>query len=254
MGIELEHLLQYLDGLLEVEGFPDYPGAANGLQVEAAGPVSHLAVAVDASQETIEAALEVGADLLLVHHGIFWQGLRPLTGRRYRRAQALIRGGVGLYSVHLPLDAHAELGNCVLLARRLELDVQGRFGQYEDREIGWWGLAREAEPASFREKVAGAVGGGPVRLLEGGSHPVRRVGVVTGGGASFLEEAARRGLDTLVTGEASHHAYVDARELGVHLVLAGHYATETFGVQAVATHLAERFDLSWDFLDFPSGL
>lgn len=252
--MELESLLQFMEELLAVSSFPDYPGAANGLQVAGPSEVRRLAAAVDASQETFEAAAAAGADLLIVHHGIFWHGLRPLTGRRYRKVSTLIRAGLGLYAVHLPLDAHPELGNCILLARGLDLEVEGRFGAYEGEEIGWWGRCDGAGPVAFRERVARAVGGGPVRLLAGGDHPVRRVAVVTGGGGAFLEEAAERGMDALVTGEASHHAYVDALELGVHLFLAGHYATETFGVKALASRVSERFRLPWEFLDFPSGM
>lgn len=251
--IDLELLIQFLDDLLGVADHPDYGGAANGLQVSGPSRVGHLAAAVDASEEVIEAAVSGGADLLIVHHGIFWHGLRPLTGRRFRKVAALIRGDVGLYSAHLPLDAHPEVGNCVLLARDVGIEVEGRFGSYEGAEIGWWGVVPEEPAGVFTDRVAGVVAG-PVRLLDGGDHAVRRVGVVTGGGGSFVEEAARRGLDTLLTGEASHHTYADARELGVHVLMAGHYATETYGVKALAERSSERFELTWEFLDFPSGL
>jgi len=249
----LEDLLQYVDTLLNVGDHPDYPGAVNGLQVDGPEDVRRIAAAVDASFETISAAAAVGAQLLIVHHGLFWKGLRPLTGRRYRNIASLVRGKVGLYSVHLPLDAHPELGNCILLARALGLDVQGRFADFDRAPIGWWGTVKPSTPEDFLDHV-GQVVGGPVRLLSGGDHAVRSVGIVTGAGGSFIEEAARSGLDALVTGEASHHTYVDALELGVHVVLAGHYATETYGVNALAAHLADRFDLAWDFLDRPSGL
>ena len=251
--VVLEHLLQYIDDLLGVRDHPDYPGAANGLQVEGPNEVAHIAAAVDASEETIVAAVESGADLLLVHHGLFWQGLRPLTGRRFRKVAGLIRGNVALYSVHLPLDGHPELGNCALLARELGIDLQGRFGIFENEAVGWWGQVEPTAPERFLQHV-GAMVGGPAQLLRGGDHPVRSVGVITGGGGAFLEDAARQGLDTFVTGEASHHAYVDALELGVHVILAGHYATETYGVKALASHLATRFGLTWTFLDCPSGL
>jgi dinuclear metal center YbgI/SA1388 family protein len=249
----LEDLLQYLETLLGIAEHPDYPGAANGLQVDGPADVQRIAAAVDASLETIDAATAVGAQLLLVHHGLFWHGLRPLTGRRYRRVAALVRGEIGLYSAHLPLDAHPEFGNCILLARALGLDVQGRFGEFRGAPIGWWGTVSPSTPEAFLDHVRRWVGG-PARLLRGGDHPVRTVGVVTGGGGSFVDAAAGEGLDALVTGEAPHHTYIDALELGVHVVLAGHYATETYGVKALAAHLADRFDLTWDFLDHPSGL
>ena len=184
---------------------------------------------------------------------MFWDGLRPLTGRRFRRVESLIRNGVALYSAHLPLDAHPELGNCVLLARALGLDVQGRFGEFEGRPIGFWGTPREWEPEALVRRLEAAVGG-PVRVLDGGGESLAKVAVLTGGGGSFIEEAARSGMDALVTGEGSHHTFVDAHELGIHVLYGGHYATETFGVKALAAHVAERFDLEWTFLDHPSGL
>ena len=244
----LEALLQYVDALMDIHAHPDYPAAANGLQVEGPEEVHRIAAAVDVSLETIQSAA-----LLLVHHGLFWQGLRPLTGRRYRKVSALIHGGIGLYSAHLPLDAHPDLGNCVLLARAIALDVQGRFGEFEGAPIGWWGTSDGATPEAFLDRVSQVLGR-PAQLLRGGDHPIRRVGVLTGSGGSFVDAAAREGLDALVTGEASHHTYVDAQELGVHVVLAGHYATETFGVKALAAHLADRFGLTWEFLDHPSDL
>lgn len=249
----LESILDYLEELLAVRAHPDYEGAVNGLQVSGPGEIRHVAAAVDASEEVIEAAGKVGADLLLVHHGIFWQGLRPLTGRRFRKVAELIRKGVGLYSAHLPLDSHPEVGNCALLAGTVGVTLEERFGEYEGVGIGWWGRVAETSADDFRKRVADAVEG-PVRLLRGGGHPVQTVGVVTGGGGSFVGEAARRGLDALLTGEARHHTYADARELGVHVFLGGHYATETAGVKALAGRLAERFEVTWEFLDFPSGL
>ncbi len=260
----LRPLVQYMDGLLGIPGHPDYKTALNGLQVdlrsEARGGleadvegVRRIGAAVDTSEAVIASAVEAEVDLLLVHHGMFWDGLRPLTGRRFRRVESLIRNGVALYSAHLPLDAHPELGNCVLLARALGLDVQGRFGEFEGRPIGFWGTPREWEPEALVRRLEAAVGG-PVRVLDGGGESLAKVAVLTGGGGSFIEEAARSGMDALVTGEGSHHTFVDAHELGIHVLYGGHYATETFGVKALAAHVAERFDLEWTFLDHPSGL
>lgn len=191
---------------------------------------------------------------MIVHHGLFWGGLRPLTGRHLRRVRGLIDNGVALYSCHLPLDGHAEVGNSVLLARALGLELDGRFAAYQGAEVGWRG--RPAEPMDVAALAARAesVLGGPVHVVPGGPARIDRVGVVTGGGASFLDEAARLGLDALVTGEGSHHTHFDAMELGVHLLLGGHYATETFGVRALGDHLAERFDLTCEFVDQPTGL
>ena len=252
--MQLESVVQYLDEYLGVARHPDHPHALNGLQVGGSGEVRHLVAAVDASEATITEAARRQADLLLVHHGLFWGGLRPLTGRLLRRVRPLLSAEVALYSCHLPLDGHPEVGNNVLLARALGVVVEGRFAIYQGTEIGWHGAVQTAvEPARLAALVENAVGG-PVRLLAGGPTRVERVGVVTGDGASVVREAASLGLHALVTGEASHHTYFDAQELGIHVVLGGHYATETFGVKALAAHLADRFGLTWDFVDLPTGL
>jgi len=251
--VRLSSLVEYLDAFLSLEGHPDYRTALNGLQVQGGEEVHRVAAAVDTSEAVIRHATEAGADLLLVHHGLFWDGLRPLTGRRYRKVAALLEAGMGLYSAHLPLDAHGEVGNCVLLARALGLEVEGRFGTFEGTPIGWYGTPAEWGRSALMERCSEVLGG-PVQLLDGGPETLRRVAVITGGGGSFIEEAAAAGVDTLVTGEGSHHTFVDAHELGVNVLYGGHYRTETFGVKALAEHLAGVFDLEWEFLDHPSGL
>jgi dinuclear metal center YbgI/SA1388 family protein len=250
--IESELLFGYLDEYLDIPGFPDYPGAINGLQVEGPAHVGRIAVAVDTSEASIAAAVKEGADLLLVHHGLFWGGAAPVTGRRFRRLAALIRGHVALYSAHLPLDAHPEVGNCAVLAREMGFEPRERFGAFEAHDIGF---AVEADESieDLRERMANVLGG-PVQLLPGGPERAGRVGIVTGGGGSFLEAAAREGIDTLITGEVNHHAFVDAMELGVNVLLGGHYRTETWGVRSLARRLEEKFGLSWAFVDLPSGL
>ncbi len=248
----LEQILQFLDQLFQPADFPDYPNALNGLQVARPGEVTKVGAAVDASLQTLLGARDAGVDLLLVHHGLFWDGLGPLTGPRFRKVEALIRGNMALYSMHLPLDAHPELGNCALLLKALGMAPKGRFGAFQGVEIGWWGdgeATREALAERAREAVEGEV-----QVIPGGPREVRRVGVLTGAGAGSLEEAASLGLDTLVTGEAPHHAFHDAMELGVNLLLAGHYATEVFGVRALAQRVSKEFGLPWEFLSFPTGL
>jgi dinuclear metal center YbgI/SA1388 family protein len=252
--MKLESLLQYIDGYLGTAGYPDYPQAFNGLQVGGTRDVHHVAAAVDASEASIRLAVDGGADLVLVHHGLFWSGSAPLAGRLLRRVAPLIQSGVALYSSHLPLDGHAEVGNNILLCRALGLVPVGRFDRYESVCVGWHGtLASPVPLKGLVDRVQKAVGG-PARTIGGGPREITRVGVVTGSGAGALAEAAELGLDALVTGECQHHHSVDAMELGVHLVLGGHYATETFGVKALAAHLAERFDLKWSFVDAPTGL
>ncbi|NIP83809.1 MAG: Nif3-like dinuclear metal center hexameric protein [Gemmatimonadetes bacterium] len=250
--MELRELVEYLDDYLAVAEVEDYPNALNGLQVEAPGPVSTIAVAVDATAASIEAAVEAGADLLLVHHGLFWAGNLPVTGRRYRRLRALLESGTALYSAHLPLDVHPEVGNNAVLADALGLEVRGGFGEHGGRELGVWGdlrLTRESLWARLDDLL-----GERINLIPGGPERLERVGVLTGGGGSFVGAAVGAGLDALVTGEGSHHTYFDAMEGGLNLYYGGHYATETWGVRALAEHLGSRFGLDWTFIDQPTGL
>jgi dinuclear metal center YbgI/SA1388 family protein len=252
--VKLESLLQYIDTYLGVHAHPDYATALNGLQVEGPEQVRLIATSVDASQVTINRAAEIEADLLLVHHGLFWDGLRPVVGRQYRRLKALLDSELALYSCHLPLDSHPELGNCVLLAQAIGLHMEGRLGSYQGADLGWRGrLPGPVAVEGLVQMVEQAVGG-PVQLLPGGPEQIERVGVLTGGGGSFVREAAELGLDAFVTGEGAHHTFFDAEEFGIHVLFAGHYATETFGVRALGEHLAERFSLETVFIDRPTGL
>lgn len=251
---DLLELTAYLDAYLRVADVHDAPGALNGLQVASRrGRVTRIAAAVDACAATIGLAAEAGADLLLVHHGLFWGGLRPLTGQLHQRVLGLTGNDVALYSSHLPLDCHPEVGNNPLLAQRLGVAVQGPFGRAEGQEIGVWGEL-EASRAELVGAVQRSLGIDAVRVLAFGPERVRRVGIVTGAGGSLIGQAAAAALDTLVTGEGAHWTYFDAEELGVNVIYAGHYATETLGVQALAAHLAARFSLPWVFLDHPTGL
>jgi len=250
--MELTALASYLDGYLRVADVPDAPHAVNGLQVANAGTVSRVAAAVDLCEATVRMAAEQGADLLLVHHGLFWGGLQPLTGRAHRRVAGLIAQNIALYSAHLPLDLHPEVGNNAVLARQLGISLRGEFGEEYGVRIGVWGEVEVTRHALERQ-LAALTGSAP-RLLAFGPERVRRVGVVTGAAGSMIPQAAAAGLDTFVTGEGPHHTYFDAEELKVNVYYAGHYATETVGVKALAEHLHERFHLPWTFLDHPTGL
>jgi len=250
----LHELVAYLDEYLRVGQVRDAPGALNGLQVDSTrGAVARVAAAVDACAATIRLAADAGADLLLVHHGLFWGGLRPLTGPFHRRVTALATSNIALYSSHLPLDCHAEVGNNALLARRLGVTLRGAFGSTEGQEIGVWGELDVAR-TELVAAVQGALAIDAVRVLPFGPSRVHRVGIVTGAGGGFIGQAAAAGLDTLVTGEGAHWTFFDAEELSVNVIYAGHYATETLGVQALAAHVQARFGLPWVFLDHPTGL
>lgn len=251
---DLNELSAYLDRYLRVADIRDASGALNGLQVASQrASVSRVAAAVDACAATIRLAAEAGADLLLVHHGLFWGGLQPLTGQLHRRVLALTSRDVALYSAHLPLDCHPEVGNNPLLARRLGMAVQGGFGRVEGQDIGVWGKL-DVSRTELAVTVQRVLGTDHVRMLGFGPDRVRRVGVVTGAGGSLIGQAAAAGIDTLVTGEGAHWTFFDAEELQVNVLYAGHYATETLGVQALAAHIEAQFAVPWVFLDHPTGL
>ncbi len=250
--MQLGELTGFLDGYLRIEAVPDAPTALNGLQVANGGTVTRVGAAVDASERTIVAAVQRACDFLLVHHGLFWSGAQPITGRRYRKLKLLLDRGIAVYSAHIPLDVHPDVGNNAVLARELGVQVEGTFGDYHGVPIGVWGtleLRREALCARLDELLAGRV-----RLVPGGPERVRRVGIVSGAAAQMIGEAARLGLDAFVTGEGAHHTYFDALEEGVNVYYGGHYATETWGVRALAAQLETRFGLPWEFLDLPTGM
>lgn len=251
-AIDLAVVVSYLDRYLRISEVPDAPHALNGLQVANGGTINRAAAAVDLCEATVQMAAQQGADLLLVHHGLFWGGLAPLTGRAYRRVAGLVKHNIALYSAHLPLDVHPEVGNNALLARQLGLARGGEFGEEYGTRIGVWGEVDVAR-AALAQRLEDVVGG-RARLMAFGPERVRRVGIVTGAAGSMIAQAAALGLDTYITGEGSHHTYFDAEELGLNVFYAGHYATETFGVRALAERLCAEFDLPWSFLDHPTDL
>lgn len=257
-SVPLADLAPYLDDLLAVGSTPDYPPALNGVQVGHRGPVRRVAAAVDASLRTIHLAAESGANLLLVHHGLFWNGLRPITGVHETRLRALFQHDLAVYSAHLPLDAHATFGNSALLAVELELRASGLFARHQTIHCGVRGesdldthelvarIAAWARPHGHHT-VASAIPQG---------HRTRRWAICSGAGAQVenLREAYTTGIDTLIVGEGPHWSAVEAQEYGVVIVYAGHYATETLGVRALAAHIEERFGIPWTFLHAPTGL
>lgn len=252
--VSLGEMVQWLDQYLHIAEVPDEAGALNGLQVENSGRVTSIVAAVDASFRTIERAVsetQPGA-LLLVHHGLFWDGNQPVSGRRFKRLKALLTHDTAVYSAHIPLDLHPVVGNNALLAAALGLAQPTPFDQYRGVPFGLSGtlqLPRE----QLVECLSRAVNG-PVQLIPGGPAITSRVGVITGSAGSRVLAAAAAGIDTFITGESAHHTAFDALEAGVNLCLAGHYATETFGVRALAEMLGNRYHLPWVFHDHPTGL
>lgn len=253
--VALGDVTEYLDRYLKIEEIPDEANALNGLQVGNSGTVDRIVAAVDTSQATIDGVVEQspsGSPLLLVHHGLFWDGHIPLTGRRLRRVQSLLAGDVALYGAHMPLDVHPEVGNNVQLARAVGLDVGGWFGDFHGIPIGVWGSLKMSRDALV-ERVNLALDT-QAMLLPGGPPEVSRVGIISGGAGSMIAAARDAGLDTYITGEGAHYTYFDAMEWGISVIYAGHYATEQLGVQALARRLAAEFDLPWSFHHHPTGL
>ena len=254
----LQTIAARLDELLETARIPDYPPAVNGIQVENRAEIRGVAVAVDCSQRTIDGALAADANLLVVHHGLLWGGLQPIRGAFYERLYRLLSRGIAVYSSHLPLDAHPEVGNNVLLARELGLTPGGRFARLQSLEIGVRGESANPtrELVARSDAFARRHGGQAIATAFDPSAITRRWGICTGAGASAdtLREAVALGLDTLIVGEGPHWTAVDAPELGLIVIYAGHYATETLGVQALGGWLEREFGLPWRFIEAPTGL
>ncbi len=250
-------LAHYLDTLLESTGFPDYPGALNGLQLDHRGPVRRVAAAVDFSGRTIDAVLEADANFLILHHGMFWAGTQRITGQVYERLHRLISHDVAVYASHLPLDAHPTLGNNARLASALGLEPSERFGAYEGVPIGVAGEAdiTTADLLARADAYARSFGGSARASWMQEGRRTTRWAVTTGAGIGSKEirDAQARGIDTLIVGEGPHHTTVDAADAGVVIIYAGHYATETLGVCALADAVTSHFGIPATFLLLPTG-
>jgi dinuclear metal center YbgI/SA1388 family protein len=251
-------IADHLDQLLRTKEIPDYAPALNGVQMENRGEIVKVAAAVDFSRRVVEATIASGSNLLLVHHGIFWGGLRPISGRLYDCIAPLIRHDIAVYASHLPLDAHPELGNNVLLARELGLEPTGGFARYQGIHIGVQGVA-ELPTLRLIERAQGVAkrhGGAVITTSSSDSRVTRRWGICTGAGADAdtIREALESRIDTLIVGEGPHYTAVEAADLDLAIIYVGHYATETFGVRALASHVGKAFDLPWEFIEAPTGL
>jgi dinuclear metal center YbgI/SA1388 family protein len=248
----------HLDELLRTREIPDYAPSLNGVQLENRGEIVKVAAAVDFSRRVVEQTIAVRANLLLVHHGMFWGGLRPITGHLYDRIAPLVRHDVAVYASHLPLDAHPELGNNVLLARELGLEPSGGFARYQTIDVGVQGTAEVSTQAIIERarSVARRHKGDVIATPLPNPRATRRWAICTGAGAdtNTIREALDAGIDTLIVGEGPHHTAVEAADVGLAIIYVGHYATETFGVRALAEYLENRFALPWEFLDVPTGL
>ncbi len=256
--IETTRLSDYLDNLLDISRIPDYPGAMNGLQLDNKGKVSRIAASVDFSSRSVAMAIGEGADLLLVHHGMFWGGAQRITGSRYARLRSLMENDIAVYSSHLPLDCHDQFGNNVLLSGQLGLDPTAEFAHYKTIAVGIRGDSNipTIEIAERARTFAAQHGGEVITTRIKPDAITRTWAMCTGAGASAdtLQEAVTLGVDTLIVGEGPHWTAVEAEDAGITIIYAGHYATETLGVRALAKHVAERFDIDWIPIHAPTGL
>ncbi len=247
-----DELVAFLDEYLNILAYPDK--SSNGLQVEGKAEVKRVAFAVDTTLRTIERAAKAGADMMVVHHGMIWGGLGYITGIHYRRLKALMESGINLYAAHLPLDAHPEVGNNVELLRLLSIEPRGPFGEYRGLSVGFYGEFSKPQPI---EKVAQIIAerlDTTVKTYEFGAREIKTVGTVSGAGAFALEEAHRKGIDLLVTGEFTHADYLTAIDLPQSVLVAGHYKTETLGVKALMEVVRTKLGLEVFFIDEPTGL
>ena len=246
--IYLKTLLDYCQQRLDTSAFDDY--CPNGLQVEGKGEVRHLVTGVTASLALVQAAVEAGADTLLVHHGYFWNNEpAPIVGMKAERIRLLLQHQVNLLAYHLPLDAHPELGNNAKLG---ELIGCQPCAPVAAGGLLWGGeLPGPATSSELADILNRRLGREPL-LVPGGEHPIRRLAWCTGGAQGMIEQAADLGFDAYITGEVSESTVHVARERGIHFYAAGHHATERYGVQALGEELAERFDLQHQFIDIPN--
>ncbi|WP_248515221.1 Nif3-like dinuclear metal center hexameric protein [Salinarchaeum laminariae] len=255
--MDRRQFVSQLDDALDVAAYADVDASPNGLQVGSEdGTVERVAFAVDAANATIEAAIEWNADMLVTHHGIIWGSLDRVTGRAHDRIAPLIENEVGLYVAHLPLDGHPNLGNAARLADRLELGNRAPFGEHGPKHVGQRGVL--PEPMALEELATELstelpTGERGVQVLDHGPEMVSNVAIVTGSGADWLGEATAAEADVLLTGEGKQKVYHESREAGVNVILAGHYATETGGVQALQS-LAEEWGMTTTYIEHPTGL
>ena len=248
----LTAIVKHCDKILRTAAIGDYDGAVNGLQVENRGQVTRIAATVDASLATVKLAIAARADLLIVHHGLFWSPSHPWTGKRHELLRLLLENNLAIYSSHLPLDAHPRLGNNAQLCAALGFRKLKPFFESHGQPIGLQTTSKISRN-ELAARLARATGAKP-KLIPGGKDSCQRIGIVTGGAGNELKLAAAEGVDTFITGEGAHWTYALAEELELNVFYAGHYATETFGVKALAAELARKFQVPWTFLDHPTGL
>jgi dinuclear metal center YbgI/SA1388 family protein len=248
----LSEIVSYTDRFLRIGEIGDWDNALNGLQIENSGRVTRIGASVDISTRVLSEAAKQDVDLLIVHHGLFWPGLLPVRGALRRQLRIAFENDIALYSAHLPLDIHPRVGNNGQLVAALGLKSPQPFMEEKGQPVGLKIRASVTRTLLVR-KLQKALNG-PVKVFDFGPKRTRAIGVVTGAAGSEIYRVADEEIDTLIAGEAPHWAAVAAEELGMNLLLGGHYATEVFGVKALAAHLSKRFEVPWRFIDCPTGL
>jgi dinuclear metal center YbgI/SA1388 family protein len=248
----LSDVVSYTDRFLRIREVGDWDNALNGLQIENSGRVTRIGAAVDVSTRVLTEARSRNVDLLIVHHGLFWRGLQPIRGALGRQLRIAFENDIALYSVHLPLDIHPRVGNNAQLAAALGLKSLRPFLEEKGQPVGLKvraSLLRNELVRKLQKTL-----NGPVKVFDFGPKRTRAIGIVTGAAGSEIYRVAGEEIDTFITGEAPHWAAVAAEELGTNFLLGGHYATEVFGVRALAAHLSKRFRVPWEFIDCPTEL
>src|SRR6184192_487628 len=248
----LSEIVSYTDDFLRVHDVGDWDNALNGLQIENSGRITRFGAAVDVSTRVLAEAAKKKVDLLIVHHGLFWPGLQPVTKALRRQLELAFENNIAVYSAHLPLDLHPQLGNNAQLAAALGLKSNQPFFEEKGQLIGV--KARVSLPCNELDRKLQKALSGPVKAFMFGPKKTGTIGIITGGAGSEIHKVAQEGIDTFITGEAPHWAAVAADELGMNLLLGGHYSTEVFGVKALAAHLSKRFKIPWIFIDCPTGI
>ncbi|MCB0044884.1 MAG: Nif3-like dinuclear metal center hexameric protein [Caldilineaceae bacterium] len=245
-------LVDYLNDYLGIGKIKDY--GPQGLQIEGRDDVQRIVGTVDAQLPCVEAAIDRSADMLLVHHGIFWGPPKRIAGSYGRLVRAYLESGVNLYAAHLALDAHPAVGNNAELARRLGLEITDWWAEVNGVKLGVLAEASGGVKLDYLvDHFEQAVG--PIRTVQAhGPRIVHKVGIISGFGADHIEQAAALGCDTFITGETSHAQYYEAMNAGINVIYGGHYTTETVGVQALGRHLVDEFGLSFEFVDLPTDM
>lgn len=245
-------LVKFCDQRTNQKNIPDFKGSHNGLQIANDGTVAKIGAAVDAGFAPFDQAVRAEVDFLIVHHGLFWIPPIPITGKAYEKTKLCIESNLAVYGSHLPLDCHPEIGNNRLLADKLELSPEATFLPYEGVDIGLVATC-SYNLKELRERLSALFPKG-FHSMEFGSKNPEKIAILTGSGQSAVDQILSAGADTLVTGELKQHHFNLAQELGINLYTCGHYATETFGVDALAQEVANTFDLPYEFIDMECPL